>query len=150
MRNISNHNSDSTDTLKTVAASWMREVWQRGDVSAIDTLHAPDFIDRSPTGRTPNNEGFKEGVTQLYAAFPDFFAETEDLVIDTPAGKAVIRWSATGTHKGAFMGLPPTGKRITFRGIEILHIQDGRIIERWGEWDGMDLMEQLGLKTTSE
>ena len=82
MRNMSNHNSESPDAFKTAVASWMREVWQRGNVSAIDTLHDPDFIDRSPSGRRPTNEGFKEGVTQLYAAFPDFSAEIEDLVID--------------------------------------------------------------------
>lgn len=76
-------------------------------------------------------------------AFPDFTASTEDLVVDETSGKVAIRWSAVGTHRAEFLAYPATGRRITFRGIEIIRIQRGKIIERWGEWDGRDLAEQL-------
>lgn len=127
----------------------MKEVWQERNVEAVNRLHAPDFTDRSSAGRTPDNEGFTRGLLELFHAFPDFLAKTEDIVVDDTNGKIALRWTAVGTHHGNFMGVPPTGKRITFRGIEILRIKDGRIVERWGEWDGFNLMEQLGLKAAT-
>ena len=132
-------------TLKKTAVRWMDEVWQKRRVDAVDELHTPDFVDRSPAGRSPDNRGFKEGLIRLYRAFPDFYATTEDLVIDASEGKVALRWSAVGTHEREYMGAPPTGKSIIFRGIEILRIENDRIAERWGEWDGIDLAEQLGL-----
>jgi steroid delta-isomerase-like uncharacterized protein len=132
------------DELKAIAALWMEEVWRKGHLEAIDELHAPGFVDRSPAGRPPDREGFKTGVAGLYAAFPDFHAVTERFVMDAPAGTVAIRWTGVGTHQGVFMGVPPTGKRVTFEGIEILRIENGRILERWGEWDGISLQQQLG------
>jgi len=132
------------DELKAIAGRWMEEVWQKGHVEAIDELHAPSFVDRSPAGRTPDSEGFKAGVAELYAAFPDFRAVTEQLVIDALAGTVAIKWTAAGTHKGAFMGVAPTGRRVAFEGIEILRIENGLIVERWGEWDGISLLQRLG------
>lgn len=122
----------------------MVEVWQKGNVAAIDDLHAPEFVDRSPAGRPADREGYKGGVADLYRALPDFYARIEDLVVDALAGKVAIRWSATATHQGVFMGAPPTGRSITCRGIDILRIAGDRIVERWGEWDGVDLLRQLG------
>ena len=141
-----NHNNVlKNNTLKRIVDRWMEEVWQERNMEAIDELHSPEFVDRTPAGRSPDNTGFKEGLVRLYGAFPDFYATTEDLVIDASEGKIAVRWSAVGTHKGEYMGAPPTGKRVTFRGIEILRIEKGRIVERWGEWDGIDLLEQLKL-----
>jgi steroid delta-isomerase-like uncharacterized protein len=128
--------------VKNVVDRWMK-MWQGGDISVIDSLHAPDFIDHSSAGRTSDNEGFKAGLIDLYQAFPDFTAVTEDLVIDAQNGKAAIRWSAVGTHQGVFMGISPTGRKIAFHGIEIILIENGHITARWGEWDGMDIMEQM-------
>ena len=131
--------------LRAIALRWMVEIWQEGKVGAVDELHAPDFIDHSPGSRNSDNEGFKSGVRDHYKAFPDFYAATEELAIDEAAGKVTILWAATGTHLGEYLGVPPSGRRIAFRGIEILRIENDRIVERWGEWDGMDLLVQLGL-----
>jgi steroid delta-isomerase-like uncharacterized protein len=133
----------STETLKEIANEWMERVWQRHDLDAIDVLHASDFIDRSPAGRNSDNTAYKAGVSELFASFPDFYAHTDDLVPDPTAGKIAIRWSATGTHVKDFFGIPATGKRIRFSGIEILRIENNRIAERWGEWDGIAIWEQL-------
>ena len=142
---LSPHNRNATAHIRSIVERWMK-LWQGGDISAIDTLHAPDFIDHSSAGRTSDNEGFKRGLAELYQAFPDFFATTEDLIIDADNGKATIRWSAVGTHQGEFVGVPPTGRRISFSGIEIIRVKDGRIVERWGEWDGIHIMEQMGMQ----
>jgi steroid delta-isomerase-like uncharacterized protein len=133
-----------TAELRAIATRWMVEGWQMGRPEMVDELHAADFVDHDSSGRTPDREGFKQGIAELYAAFPDLHADVDRLVVDAEDGSVAIRWRAAGTHSGEFMGIPPTGRRLSFKGIEIIRIADGRIVERWGEWDGMDLLQQLG------
>ena len=130
--------------LKAIARRWIEEGWQQGRADMVDELHAPHFVDHDSAGRTTDREGFKAGIIGLYAAFPDFWAVIEDLVVDAAAKKVAVRWVANGTHQGPFWGIPPTGQRIAFKGIEIIRIEDERIVERWGEWNGIALLEQLG------
>ncbi len=121
----------------------MRDVWRDQDLDAIDDLHAPDYRDRSLPDRL-GPEPYKAVVAELFAAFPDFRATTEDMVIDAEANKVAVLWTAMGTHLGPFMGVAPTGRRIGFAGIEVLWIEDGLIAGRWGEWDGVSLLKQMG------
>jgi steroid delta-isomerase-like uncharacterized protein len=133
----------TTKKLREIAQRWIQEGWQKGNVGMVNELHAENFIDRSSAGRLTNREGFKTGIAALYVAFPDFSAVIEDMIIDPALGKVAVRWTATGTHKGKFMNILPTGKRIYFTGIEIIRIANERIVERWGEWNGNELLEQL-------
>lgn len=131
------------ETIRTIAQRWMKDVWQDRNIEAVDALHGPQFVDHSPAGRARDNEGYKKGLEELFRAFPDFYANTEDLIIDADDGKVAIRWTATGTHTAPFLGVSPTGMSITFRGLEILRVEKNIIVERWGEWDGIELLEQL-------
>ena len=133
----------TVEQLRHLTERWMKEIWQRRDLSSLDKLHAPNFQDHSPAGRGSDLASYREGVKELFTAFPDFSTTTEDIVVDPSAHKTAVRWSASGTHEGAFMGVAPTRKRITFAGIEILRVEEGRIIERWGEWDALAISEQL-------
>ena len=56
----------------------------------------------------------------------------------------VSRVKTQGTHKGEFMGIGPTGKRVTATGIDIVRIANGKIVERWGEFDNMAILQQIG------
>jgi steroid delta-isomerase-like uncharacterized protein len=76
-------------------------------------------------------------------AFPDGRFTVEDLLAD--GEKVVSRFTATGTHKNDFMGIPATGKAITVTGIDILQFADGKAVEHWGEIDGLGMMQQLGV-----
>ena len=92
------------------------------------------------------------GVNQLakvfYGALPDIKQTVEDAVADDT--KAAVRFSATGTHTGELMGMPPTGKKITIGGMCIFHIADGKVTE-WAEvFDQMSLMQQIGAIPTPE
>jgi steroid delta-isomerase-like uncharacterized protein len=132
------------EELKAVAERWMNEIWRQRNLDVFNELHASNFIDGSPAGRAADRESYKQSVAELFAAFPDWQAVIDDLVIDEAAGKVAVRWTATGTHRAEFMGVRPTCKLVRFRGIEIVHIESGRIVERWGEWDGIELLKQMG------
>ena len=102
--------------IYTIARRWIECGWQKGQSGeVVDELHAPNFVDHNPAGRGSDNHGFKEGIVQLYAAFPDFDGRIEDILIDGVQSKATVRWTATGTHRGAFMGCDQTGRVIRFK-----------------------------------
>ena len=132
----------SREQLVAIVEQWM-VLWQGGDLDLVESLHAEDFHDHGAAGRDPTRAGFREGIEKLYDAFPDFYATIDDVVIEEPSGKVAVRWTALGTHKGSFLGFEPTLRRITFHGIEVVRIARGLIEERWGEWDGLEIMEQL-------
>jgi steroid delta-isomerase-like uncharacterized protein len=134
-----------TCRIKAIALLWMEDGWQKGCPDVVDRLHGADFVDHHPAGRSTDNEGFKDGIQQLYRAFPDFFAVTDDLVIDSKASTVAVRWHATGSHLGDFMGIPASKKIISFSGIEIIRIENEKIVERWGEWNGEAILRQLGV-----
>jgi SnoaL-like polyketide cyclase len=83
--------------LEEIARHWIEQGWQRGEASVVDRLHAQDFIDHDPGGRSPDRAGFKQGIATLFQAFSDFRAVIEDLVVDEARQVAAVRWSATGT-----------------------------------------------------
>lgn len=130
------------DELVDVARRWIT-LWQGADLSGFDDLHAPDFVDHSPSGRGPDRAGFRAGIVELYRAFPDFYGTIEDLVVEPGSSKVAIRWTAQGTHEGPFLGFPRSGARVRFAGIEIIRVAGGKVAERWGEWDGLGIVEQI-------
>ena len=130
------------DNFVAVAHKWMG-FWQGADLSAFNDIHHPEFIDHSPSGRASNRDGFRQGIEELYRAFPDLMSRVDDLIIDAESQKIAIRWSAVGTHRGEFLGVPATGRKIRLAGIEIIEIRNRQVIARWGEWDGLDIREQL-------
>jgi predicted ester cyclase len=136
----------SSEEIRRLVIRWIEEGWQRGRDGVVDELHAPEFVDHDAAGRRPDREGFKQGIRDLYAAFPDFEARIEDLLVDATRSEAAVRWTGSGTHRGPYLGAAPTGRRVRFKGIEIVRFDGGWIVERWGEWDGIDLLAQLGAR----
>jgi predicted ester cyclase len=79
----------------------------------------------------------------LLRGLPDLHLTIEDLIAE--GDKVVMRASVTGTHQGEYMGLPPTGKSITYNEIFIFRFAGGRIAEMWGVVDVFSQMKQLGV-----
>jgi steroid delta-isomerase-like uncharacterized protein len=132
-----------SEQLRQIAVRWIEEGWQKGNTAIIDELHSADFVDRDSAGRARDRGGFKQGILSLYQAFPDFSAFIQNLVVDEARQMIAIHWKARGTHQGTYLGIPATGRSIRFKGIEIIRVADGKIAERWGEWDGLNLVQQL-------
>ena len=76
-------------------------------------------------------------------AFPDIHFTNEDHFVD--GDKVVTRWTCSGTHKGEFMGIPPTGVQFSVKGGNIYHFRDGKISELWATLDDLGLLQQLGV-----
>ena len=108
----------------------------------IDTFFAPDFVGHAPTGDT-NFEKHKQHRVALYTAFPDLNWIIEDMIAE--GDKVVVRFRASGTQKGAFQGIPPTGRQIIMTGAAIYRIAGGKIAEDWAIMDALSIMRQLGV-----
>jgi steroid delta-isomerase-like uncharacterized protein len=76
------------------------------------------------------------------AAFPDTRMVIEDQVVK--GDEVVTRWTATGTHKGELMGMPPSGKHVRVAGITIDRLEGGKIVEYWSSFDQLGMLRQLG------
>jgi len=114
-----------------------------GNLSAARELLAPDFVLHVPLPAAPGVQGISDVVTACRAAFEHLNVTVEDLVAE--GDRVAARFTARGIHKGAFLGLPPTGKSISMTGMEIFRIEGGRIAELWGEANLLGLMQQLGI-----
>jgi steroid delta-isomerase-like uncharacterized protein len=109
----------------------------------IDELVAPDAVIRTPLPiETTGAEAVKEVFARLLRAYPDLHITIEDLVEE--GDKVVMRNTVTGTHQGEHMGIPPTGKSVTYNEIFIFRFAGGRIAATWGVVDVLSQMRQLG------
>jgi steroid delta-isomerase-like uncharacterized protein len=116
----------------------------RANLSAYDQLLADKFVDHSvPPGYPNDREGQKQFAAMLNVAFPGGTQTVDDLISE--GDKVVMRWTARGTHKGEFMGIPATNQQVTVTGIDIYRVVGTQIVEHWGEWDGLGMMQQLGV-----
>jgi steroid delta-isomerase-like uncharacterized protein len=86
-------------------------------------------------------DAFKEMIRQVRESLSDNQVILEDTI--TEGDKVVLRWIWHTTHKGEFMGIPATGKRVRFTGMSIARFQDGKLVEGWDEFDLLGLRQQL-------
>jgi steroid delta-isomerase-like uncharacterized protein len=134
----------SAEQNKDLAIRLVEEIFNRGSVDLVDEYMAPNFVEREelPPGIPRDREGVKMLTRMLHSAFPDFKAKIEDVISE--GDKVVISQTWSGTQNGEFMGVPPTGKRVSFGVIDIIRFSDGKVAEHWGQMDSMGLMQQLG------
>jgi len=130
-----------------IAEKFFDSVWNKGDFSVLDTLIAPDADDHSTVGGKPKTEkgsaSFRAIVSMFRHAMPDIKLTIDDEVYADD--KVVHRWTLTGTDTGGVMGMPPSGKSLTFSGTTTVRMRDGKIVERWANVDELGLLQQLGV-----
>ena len=120
------------------------EAWVGGDAAALDEVVAPDYVFHDPAD--PDTPPGPAGAKAMAAGFRAAFADMRPVEEDYVAGgdKVVYRWRLRVTHRGAFAGVPPTGRAVELSGIEIVRLAGGRIVEHWDEIDALGLLRQLG------
>jgi steroid delta-isomerase-like uncharacterized protein len=136
----------NSSEMKAVVRRYYEEVWCQGNVSLVDELMSADYENCDPS--TPGmvvkgRDGFKALVASYRTAFPDL---RMDIIEQHAEGDVVIsRWAASGTHRGALMGLPATGRRGGgVEGVTFTRFSAGRIVQDRAVWDTLGLLRQLG------
>jgi predicted ester cyclase len=119
-------------------------VWDVGAPEGlVDQIFTPDVVDHNPQpGQSEGREGIRQVIDLYHAAFPDLCVTNDDVIVS--GDRAVLRWSATGTHEGNQLGVPPTHRQVRMTGIDILRLEGERIAERWGEANALEMMRQIG------
>jgi steroid delta-isomerase-like uncharacterized protein len=125
-----------------LARRWFEEIWNQRKTETAKELLTAESVCQSESGELKGPEAF---LTQVYGplltAFPDLRVSVEGTVAE--GDQVVVRWCATGTHTGAAMGLAPTGRRITFRGMTWIRYRDGKMMEGRDSWNMLGLVQAM-------
>ncbi len=140
-----------SEANKALIVRWFEEVWNQGKESTIDELASPDVLAHGLGDTDTDLHGaaeFKSFVRNLRGAFPDIHISVEDII--TEGDKLSARLLVVGTHQGANIGVPPTGRRVRIEAITQVRISGGRIVEGWNSWDRLGLLRQIGALPAAE
>jgi predicted ester cyclase len=134
----------STEQNRTLIRRLFEEGVNQNKLSVLDELIAPVFVNYdAPPGTKRGPEGMRQLVGMFRTAFPDLHVTFEEEFAD---GDYVIhRGYVTGTHQGEFQGIPPTGKPVKIKFVDIWRVVKGKAVENWVQMDMLGLMQQLGV-----
>lgn len=129
---------------KTLVGLFYEEVWNAGNVGFADEVFADDYVrhDLRATDAVPGPEGQKQIAAAFRSAFPDL-SFTVDLLFGE-GDYVAARWTASGTNTGPWGGQEPTGKAMTFSGVNLFRLRAGKVVEIWNHRDDLGLMQQMG------
>lgn len=135
----------STEDNKQVVRRFYDEVMTNGRVEVLDEVMVEDFVDHgealfdSPQGR----ESLRQGILATHDILPGLHVTLHEMIAE---GDLVgVRGTMRCRHAGAFLGVPGTGHELSWEGIAIFRIADGKIAERWFNSDSLSIVRQLGL-----
>jgi steroid delta-isomerase-like uncharacterized protein len=121
---------------------YVEEVWNRGSESSLDQLTTPTFTYHLGGQPPRDRQALADFIAATRLAFPDWRVEVDQAIAD--AAMVAIRWHGRVTHRGAFHGLPATGRAVTITGINIYEVAGSRINAEWEQTDSLGLLQQLG------
>ncbi|MBD2360490.1 ester cyclase [Anabaena minutissima FACHB-250] len=132
-----------TEQNKALVLQFYKAFDDRKIEQALDLL-ATDFVAHQAGVPEPlDREGFKQFGMSFYLAFSQGQHVFDQVIVSDD--KVVTCGTFTATHLGAFQGLPPTGKQISLSIMHIDRVENGKIVEHWGQGDALGLMQQLGI-----
>jgi steroid delta-isomerase-like uncharacterized protein len=137
----------STDENKALYRRFIEEVINRHDLDRLEAFLTPDIIEHTP-GMPSGVAGARQFTAAYFTAFPDLQLSIDDLIAEGDRG--VARLTATGTHRGVFLGILLTGKRVTIASLDAWRVQDGKCAEHWSQVDMLGLLQQLGVTAVPE
>jgi steroid delta-isomerase-like uncharacterized protein len=117
----------------TTVVEKLHAIWNTGDLSLVPEVYSADFVvhwlSSVPSQNSFGQDGAIEAIEATRAAFPDWYEDVVDMVID--GDRVVTRYVSTGTHEGEYDGITPTGKKIEIHEMSIYRINDGLVAEQW-------------------
>jgi steroid delta-isomerase-like uncharacterized protein len=132
----------SLEANKAIARETAERLFNQGDLGAADELITADAIDHCEPPGTDCRQHFRQVVTMLRSAFPDLRIEIADIVAE--GDSVAMRLTMSGTHRGPFMGIPPTGRQFAVEQMRIIRLRDGKMTDSWAVIDWLGWRQQLG------
>lgn len=134
-----------TTAIREIGRRFREDLWNTGDLTHVDDLVARDCPFHAqipfPIDFARGPDAVRHLVFFYHLAFSEIRVTADQIVAE--GDMVVVRWTARGRHTGHLLGLPPTGRETVTTGIDMLRIEDGRIVEAWVSWDTLGLVEQL-------
>jgi steroid delta-isomerase-like uncharacterized protein len=129
---------------KAIVLRLYEEVWNKRKLEVVNELISPSHALQGPNifGSSIGPEAYKRQVSRFLDGYPDLLWTIEDTIGEKD--KVVACWTISGTHKGDFMGVPATNKKVSVDGMTIHHIAGGKIMDSHSNWDTLGMMQQLG------
>lgn len=129
----------AVEANKALLRRWIEDVWNTGDLVPVDEIFAPSY---SVNGEFVGPTGVKDAVRWLHDTFSTARLTIDDMVAEDD--KVVLSWVMRGIQRGAFMDIPATNKEVMLAGINIYHVEDGKIVANTERVDVLGLLMQLG------
>ncbi len=128
---------------KAIVRRYYAEVITKGNMAVFEDLVAAEIVVHGPGfPDLQGREAFRQSFRGFRAAFPDFHGTLEDLVAE--GDRVVARWAESGTHRGDYAGIAATGKALTWTGMSIYRLANGKVTEMWVQMDDLGILRQLG------
>jgi steroid delta-isomerase-like uncharacterized protein len=122
----------STAENKELVRRYFDERWNKHNLDICDELLAPSV----------DIKDAKEFVRSFHAIFGNLQLTILDLLAE--GNQVAVHWRVEGTHQGAYLGVAATGKPVTYQGIALLRVEDGKIVDDIAYWDNLSILQQLG------
>jgi steroid delta-isomerase-like uncharacterized protein len=135
--------ASESESHERVIRRFIDDVFNRGETSALDEIVHHDYVFSSPGEQLRGREGLAALINGYRQAFPDLRIEIDELLAVNDA--TVLEFTLSGTHRGEFLGIPASGRRVRVNGMVRSRFRDGRIAEEWEILDQLSLFEQLGV-----
>lgn len=133
----------STDANKELVRRFYAAV-DAGDTAAVEALFDPEWQNIDPSLPPMRGlAGARALIGMFTSSFPEFTSRIE--LIAAEDERVAVRVSHTGTHRGEFMGVPPTGRQVTVSATGIFRCKDGKLVENRVVFDAFGLLQQLGV-----
>lgn len=133
----------SLEQNKALVRQFVEIVQNQHNLAALDEFFSPDFLDHGGMTDPPNREGARALMGALIAALPDSHFTIHQQLAE---GDRVMTYkTCRATHLGPFLGVPATGKKVTFNVIDIFSVADGQLTAHWLVTDLGGVMQQLAV-----
>ena len=133
---------DTPEGNLAVARRWTEDVFTDKNLDALDEILAPDAVHHGAAFPDAHGvQAVKDALSRQFASFPDMAFTIDAAIAD--GDLVAVRWSGTGTHEGAFLGVEPTGAPVMMTGINIYQIDCGKIVEGWSEMNAWQMLQEL-------
>ncbi len=132
--------SSPTGLIEALAAAWNTH-----DAEQLASLYAPDYRgeDVGEAGPVLGRAAVRRSAERYLTAFPDLRFEVERTIVQDRV--VVLVWRARGTHTGALIRIPPSGRSVQVRGVSVLDVEAGQVRRGSVIWDLAGLLRDVGL-----